>query len=99
MDSSAVRPDGVYIRTIGSLSISLGITDLTGQLNDRPLLAFIWLYLLARAIRWPNDALARSALADQLAPKLAAREQARRVKRPGWDLAHELPDSLRDRVA
>jgi len=97
-ESPAVRADGVYIRTIGSLSVSLGNTDLTGQLNDRPLLAFIWLYLLARAIRWPNDALARSALADELAPKLAASEQAKRLKRQVWDLKHDLPAALRDLV-
>jgi hypothetical protein len=98
IDNPAVRTDGVYIRTIGSLSITLGSNDLTGQLNDRPLLAFIWLYLLARAIRWPNDALARSALADELAPKLAASEQAKRLKRQVWDLKHDLPAALRDLV-
>jgi hypothetical protein len=94
-DASSTR---LQVRTVGSLRITLGDADLTGQLNDRPLLAFIWLYLLARAVRWPGETLTRSALADELAPKLAATEQSKRLKSQLWDLKHDLPAQLRDPV-
>jgi hypothetical protein len=97
-DSPTDGSQQLAIRTIGSLRVGLGDEDLTGQLNDRPLLAFIWLYLLARALRWPAQTLARSALADELAPKLAASEQGKRLKSQLFDLKHNLPAPLRDRV-
>ncbi|MGH7877236.1 MAG: AfsR/SARP family transcriptional regulator [Candidatus Dormibacteraceae bacterium] len=84
------------IATLGGLKITRGEEDLTPGLLRKPTLAFIWLYLLLRALQEPGRALRRDALADEVSPGLARSEQMRRLTSQLWDLQHDLEPGLVD---
>jgi hypothetical protein len=66
---------------------------------SRPVLAFLWLYLLVRALLNPRDRVMRTELADELTPGLATEKQRKRLTDRLWDMQHgDLPKPLADRV-
>ncbi|HEX3629052.1 MAG TPA: BTAD domain-containing putative transcriptional regulator [Candidatus Dormibacteraeota bacterium] len=67
------------IRSIGSLRLTAGNQDLTGDLEDHPVLAFLFMYLLARAVL--GDRPARSALGDELTPGVTETSQKERLRK------------------
>jgi hypothetical protein len=86
---------GLSVQTIGRFRLQVGDRDLTAQLLDRPILAFIWMHLLARAIRNPEERMLRTALGDEVAPGLPSETQTDRLRGHIHDLRHELPPELR----
>ena len=86
--------DGLRVRTIGQFRIEVGDQDLTAELLDRPILAFIWMHLLARAIRNPAERMLRSALGDEVAPGLPSETQGDRLRGHIHDLQRKLPSEL-----
>ena len=85
---------GLRVRTIGQFRLEVGDRDLTPELLDRPMLAFIWEHLLARAIRNPEERMPRTALADEVAPGLPSQTQGDRLRGHVHDLQHKLPEEL-----
>jgi hypothetical protein len=80
-DSSNGQAAGtVHIATVGQLSIQVGDDDQTSALVAKPVASFVWLYLLARAIRNPRDVISRAALADEVFPGLDPKQQRTRLR-------------------
>lgn len=55
------------VRTIGRIQIVTDAGDLTSELLRKPVLGFLWLYLLARSVWKPGDRITRAALIDEVA--------------------------------
>jgi hypothetical protein len=55
------------IRTIGRIQILAATGDLTPSLIGKPVIGFLWLYLLARQARTEGDRLTRGAITDEVA--------------------------------
>lgn len=58
------------IRTIGRIQVLRASGDLTSDLRRKPVTGFMWLYLLAREVRKPGDQLTRTAITDEVAPRV-----------------------------
>ena len=95
--SNGHLPD-LQIRTLGGLRITAGGQDLTSALLDRKVLAFLWLHLLARTLRSPEDSITRSSLADELSPGLDSSAQRSRLRGRLSELRNQLPAALGRRV-
>jgi hypothetical protein len=92
-------PTLLEIHTIGRIEILESNEDLSSVMLSRPVLAFIWLYLLVRALLNPRDRVMRTELADELTPGLATEKQRKRLTDRLWDIQHgDLPKPLADRV-
>jgi DNA-binding SARP family transcriptional activator len=89
---------GVRIRALGGLRILADGADVTSTLLDRKVLAFLWLHLLARKLRNPNDTITRASLADELSPGLDNSTQRSRLRGRLSELRNELPPALGRRV-
>ena len=61
---TAVRP---MIRTIGRIQALTSAGDFTASLMGKPVVGFLWLYLLARSVRKPGDRVTRTAITDEVA--------------------------------
>jgi DNA-binding SARP family transcriptional activator len=85
---------GLKVKTLGTLRVLDGGTDLAPALLGRPVLSFVWLYLLARGLAQPDGSISRSDLADEVAPGLPSSVQQTRFRSTRHDLVHELPQSL-----
>jgi hypothetical protein len=68
--SSLSAPTKPMIRTIGRIQVLTASGDLTSDLLRKPVTGFIWLYLLAREVRKPGDQLTRTAITDEVAPRV-----------------------------
>ena len=84
--AESVAPPAPMIRTIGRVQISTSSGDLTADLIGRPVIGFLWLYLLARQVRKPGDRLTRESLIDEVAygvkdPRVRMRGYLRDVAR------------------
>jgi hypothetical protein len=55
------------IRTVGRIQIMTTAGDLTASLMGKPVLGFLWLYLLARSVRTPGDRVTRASITDEVA--------------------------------
>ena len=75
------------IRSIGPLRLTAGNQDLAGDLEDHPVLAFLFMYLLARAVL--GDRPARSALGDELSPGVTETSQKERLRKQLYELQKE----------
>jgi hypothetical protein len=97
-----ISPNGhttdLSLRTLGGLRVQSGSEDLTSVLVDRKVLAFIWLHLLARKLRNPNDTITRASLADELSPGLESSTQRSRLRGRLSEMRNELPPALGRRV-
>jgi len=92
-------PTLLEIHTMGRIEILESDDDLSSVMLSRPVLAFIWLYLLVRALLNPRDRVMRTELADELTPGLATEKQRKRLTDRLWDMQHgDLPKPLADRV-
>ncbi len=60
-------PFAPAIRTIGRIQIVTEAGDLTSELLRKPVLGFLWLYLLARSAWKPGDRVTRASLIDEVA--------------------------------
>jgi hypothetical protein len=92
-------PTLLEIHTMGRIEIRESDEDLSSVMLSRPVLAFLWLYLLVRALLNPRDRVMRTELADELTPGLATEKQRKRLTDRLWDMQHgDLPKPLADRV-
>ena len=87
---------GLSIASIGRLAVIDDGSDLTAVLTQKPVASFLWLYLMARAIRNPKDTLGRGALADEAFPNLDPKQQRTRLRQRLSDLQATLPRSIAD---
>jgi hypothetical protein len=87
-------PAGLAIASIGRLNISHDGTNLTAALTHKPVASYLWLYLLARALRHPKDTIGRGALADETFPNLAPKQQRTRLRQRLSDMQAKLPHSV-----
>ena len=93
---SAARPvrltrlasERLLIRSIGQLRLTSGSGDLAPDLEDRPVLAFLFKYLLARAVL--GDQPARMALGDELSPGVTEASQRERLRKQLYDLQKDI---------
>jgi len=63
----AHTPVQPMIRTIGRIQALTSAGDLTASLMGKPVVGFLWLYLLARSVRKPGDRVTRTAITDEVA--------------------------------
>ncbi len=60
-------PAKPLIRTIGRIQMQTSSGDLTTSLMGKPVIGFLWLYLLARSVRTPGDRVTRASITDEVA--------------------------------
>jgi len=82
------------VATIGHFGLTVGADDVTGNLQQKPVASFLWLYTLARALRNPKDAPSRPALADEVFPNLDPKQQRTRLRQRLSDMQSSLPPSI-----
>ncbi len=63
----AVPAAGPSLRTIGRIQLMTSAGDVTAGLIGKPVIGFLWLYLLARSVRHDGDRLLRSSITDEVA--------------------------------
>jgi two-component SAPR family response regulator len=84
---------------MGRIEILEADEDFSSVMLSRPVLAFLWLYLLVRALLNPKDRIMRTELADELTPGLATDKQRKRLTDRLSDMLNgDLPKALADRV-
>ena len=88
-----VRP-GRRIQTFGSLHIWDGQEDLAPQLLKRPVIAFLWLYMLARTVDDASAAPTKANLGDEAYPGYGAAAQRSRIRDRLRDIRANLPPAL-----
>lgn len=90
----AGRPETVLsIRSSGRLRLLGPAGDLAPALEDKPVLAFIWKYLLARhALGEPQ--VARESLGDEVSPRISAATQRGRVRKQLYDVRKDIHPDL-----
>jgi len=81
------------IRSIGTLQIRASGRDMTRALEDKPVLSFLFEYLLAR---WVLDEpkVVRPALGDELSPGLPSKNQLDRLRKQLYDLQRDIDPAL-----
>jgi hypothetical protein len=65
--TASKAPTVPMIRTIGRICLLSVSGDLTASLIRKPVIGFLWLYLLARQVRTEGDRVTRSAVTDEVA--------------------------------
>ena len=90
---------GIQVQTLGTLRVITAAEDLTAGLLRRPTLAFIWQYLLIRALLNSRAGVHRDALADELYPGVDPSQQRRRLSHRLYDLQKFLRPELLDAIA
>ena len=73
------------VRCIGQLHLYVGDRDLARDLEDKPVLAFLFKYLLARFVLGDPQA-ARPGLGDELSPRVPTASQRDRLRKQLYDL-------------
>jgi len=76
------------IRSMGRLQLLCGELDLASSLEDKPVLAFLFKYLLARSVAGEPQAL-RSAVAEELSPGLPDSNQRERLRKQLYDMQRD----------
>jgi hypothetical protein len=66
-----VLPAPPMIRTIGRIQMLTSSGDLTASLLGKPVIGFLWIYLLARSVRTPGDRVTRASITDEVAHGVA----------------------------
>src|SRR5207248_5326668 len=84
----------LMVATIGQFTLQKGADDLTTALTQKPLMTFLWQYLLARAVHNPRDVISRAALADEVFPTMDPKLQRTRLRQRLSDLQTSLPSEL-----
>ncbi len=92
-------PDALPLsmRTVGSFQVSSSGKDLTAELLARPILCFIWMIALVRALSG-DERLSRASLADEASPGLSISQQLQRARGHRRDLRAKLPRALLERI-
>src|SRR4029077_4554265 len=90
--SDAAAP--LRVATIGQFTLRKGADDLTTTLTQKPVMSFLWQYLLARAVHNPRDVISRAALADEVFPTMDPKLQRTRLRQRLSDLQTSLPPEL-----
>lgn len=78
--SPAMPPTYLGIETLGGLGLRHDGHDFGPELMGRPVIAFIWLYLLLRSLTNPKDRVMRADLADELTPGMSPDKQRTRLR-------------------
>jgi DNA-binding SARP family transcriptional activator len=78
--SPAMPPTYLGIDTLGGLGLRHDGQDFGSDVMKRPVIAFIWLYLLLRALTNPKDRVMRAELADELTPGMSPEKQRTRLR-------------------
>ncbi len=73
-------PTYLGIDTLGGLGLRHDGQDFGSEVMKRPVIAFIWLYLLLRALTNPKDRVMRAELADELTPGMSPEKQRTRLR-------------------
>jgi hypothetical protein len=80
------------VRTLGGFQVlTPGGRDIAPELLRRPVVDYIWQYLLVRAILEPEAGISRLGLADELYPGLDTSEQLKRLRQRLHDFQRRLP--------
>ena len=79
----------VSLRCIGQLRLEAAEHDLASDLEDKPVLAFLFKYLLARFVL-ANPQVARSGLGDELSPGVPEASQRERLRKQLYDLQRNI---------
>ena len=87
------RRPRLVIRSIGQLRLTGPGGDLAPELEDRPVLAFLWKYLLARWVSG-DPQVARTAVSDEASPGVSEASQRERLRKQLHDLQRHLPAEL-----
>jgi hypothetical protein len=88
-DAVAVQDSQLVIRSIGRLRLVSANSDLTRGLEDRPVLAFLFKYLLARWVLGEPQ-VERTALGDELSPGIPETSKRERLRKQLYDLQRDL---------
>src|SRR5439155_24419050 len=96
--SNGQAATALNITTVGHFSIQVGDDDQTTELVAKPVASFVWLYLLARAIRNPRDVISRAALADEVFPGLDPKQQRTRLRQRLSDFQSSVPAPLANTI-
>jgi hypothetical protein len=84
--STSIAPLKPMLRTIGRIQIATTAGDLTSDLMRKPVVGFLWLYLLARSVWKPGDRVTRTAITDEVAHGVS--DPRRRLRGYLFDLSH-----------
>jgi DNA-binding SARP family transcriptional activator len=87
-------PARLSVATIGHFSLTVDADDVTSDLQQKPVASFLWLYVLARALRNPKDAPSRPALADELFPNIDPKLQRTRLRQRLNDMQSSLAPAI-----
>jgi len=77
---AVMPPTYLGIETLGGLGLRHDGHDFVPELMGRPVIAFIWLYLLLRSLTNPKDRVMRADLADELTPGMSPDKQRTRLR-------------------
>ena len=83
----------LVIHSIGQLRLLSSSGDLATDLEDKPVLAFMWKYLLARAAGGSAH-VTRDAFADELSPGVSKATQRERLRKQLYDLQNDIEPAL-----
>jgi hypothetical protein len=81
------------IHSIGQLRLLNSSGDLAADLEDKPVLAFMWKYLLARAACGAAH-VTREAFGDELSPGMSKATQRERLRKQLYDLQNDIAPAL-----
>jgi hypothetical protein len=92
-------PSFLEIRTLGRIELKQGGVDFAPLMLGKPVIAFIWLYLLVRALTDPELKISRGSFADEFTPGLSVEKQLKRLRDRLDDMVHrDLPEELFSRL-
>jgi len=83
----------LVIHSIGNLHLLASNEDLATDLEDKPVLAFMWKYLLARAASGAAH-VSREAFGDELSPGMSKATQRERLRKQLYDLQKDIEPAL-----
>lgn len=83
----------LVIHSIGNLHLLASNRDLATNLEDKPVLAFMWKYLLARAASGASH-VSRDGFADELSPGMSKATQRERLRKQLYDLQKDIEPPL-----
>jgi hypothetical protein len=87
------------IRTLGRIELKQGGVDFAPMMLGKPVIAFIWLALLVRALTAPELEISRGSFADEFTPGMPVEKQLTRLRDRLDDMVHrDLPEELFSRL-
>jgi hypothetical protein len=90
----ADQTPAVQVMTMGGFRLLCQGADVTAELLNRPILAFVWIYLLARSITAPGVGVDRQRFADELHPRYDSQTQRARLRKRLHELHRLLPEPV-----